>query len=205
MRFLFAFFLVAGLLIHPSTADPTPAVDSVSYGFDDANSTMTLYGSSNVRDWTMDVSVLNGTVLLSETDAALPAIQKIDVTVPVAKVVSDKDKLQRHAHDALKKEEYPVISFTSTDVQVAAAEADTFSVSATGDLTIAGETQTITLTAKGAQTDDGLTVVGAHRLKLSTYNVERPSLFFGAIKVTDPVRLAFDVRLTSSSNTASGE
>jgi polyisoprenoid-binding protein YceI len=203
MRYLLAFLLATGLLIPASVADPAPAADSVAYGFDNESSTMTIYGSSNVRDWTMDVSVLDGTVVLNETDAALPGIQKIDVTVPVEKVVSDKDKLQKHAHEALEKDDHPTITFTSSDVQVATAKADSFSVSATGDLTIAGETQSVTLTAKGVRTDDGmLAVAGEHRLKLSGYDVERPSLFFGALKVTDPVRLAFDVRLAPSSSTA---
>lgn len=196
-----AFVLIWGLLAGPLTADPVaPPADSVAYQFDSAASTMTVYGSSNVRDWTMDVSQINGMVQLGEAEEGLPSIQKIQVEVPVQKMVSDKDRLQRHAHEALHKEEYPTISFAATDVQVAAAEADSFSVSATGQLTIKGNTKDVTLNAKGAQQDDGALVVnGEHRLKLSTYDVERPSLMFGAIKVTDPVRIGFNVVLTPRS------
>jgi polyisoprenoid-binding protein YceI len=198
MTLALLFLLAGGLLASPSAADPAPAADSVAYQFDNESSTMTVYGSSNVRDWTMDVVQINGTVLLGEADdQALPSIETIRVEVPVERMVSDKDRLQRHAHEALHKEEHPTISFTASDVQVAKAEADSFSVVADGKLTIKGNTRSVTMSAKGARRAGGaLHVRGEHRLTLSAFNVERPSLMFGAIKVTDPVRVGFDVVLT---------
>ncbi len=198
MRLFPAILLVWGLLAVPLTADPvTPPADSSAYQFDNERSTMTVYGSSNVRDWTMDVTQINGTVQLGTSDTKVPSIQKVQVEVPVRNMVSDKDRLQRHAHEAVKKEEHPTISFVAADVQVAPAKADSFSVVAEGDLTIKGETRSVTLSAKGTQMSDGtLRVNGEHRLKLSTFEVERPSLMFGAIKVDDPVRVGFDIVLT---------
>lgn len=197
MTFVLIFLLAGGLLASPSAADPGPPADSVAYQFDNESSTMTVYGSSNVRDWTMDVTQLTGAVMLGATDEALPSIQTVEVEVPVQQMVSDKDRLQRHAHEALHKEEYPTISFTASDVEVAKAETDSFSVVASGDLTIKGNTRSVTLSAKGVQHENGaINIRGEHRLKLSTFNVERPSLMFGAIKVTDPVRVGFDVVLT---------
>lgn len=157
---------------------------------------MTVYGTSNVRDWDMTVTQINGSILLGDTEESLPSIEEIDVEVPVKHMVSDKDRLQRHAHEAVKKEEHPTISFASSDVNVASAEADSFSVVANGDLTIKGNTRSVTLSAKGVEQSDGtLRVSGEHRLELSTFEVERPSLMFGAIKVKDPIRVAFDVVL----------
>jgi polyisoprenoid-binding protein YceI len=197
MMFAFIFLLAGGLLASPSAADAAPPADSVAYRFDNESSTMTVYGSSNVRDWTMDVTRITGAVTLGAADGALPSIQTVEVEVPVQQMVSDKDRLQRHAHEALHKEEHPTISLTASDLQVAKAGADSFSVVANGDLTIKGNTRSVTLSAKGARQENGtITIRGEHRLKLSTFNVERPSLMFGAIKVTDPVRIGFDVVLT---------
>ena len=196
MTFVLIFLLAGGLLASPSAADPGPPADSVVYQFDNEGSSMTVYGSSNVRDWTMDVTQLTGAVTLGATDGALPSIQTVEVEVPVQQMVSDKDRLQRHAHEALHKEEHPTLSFTASDVQVAKAGADSFSVVANGDLTIKGNTRPATLSAKGARQGTGaINVRGQHRLKLSTFSVERPSLMFGAIKVTDPVRVGLDVVL----------
>lgn len=204
-RFLSA-FLVWGLLALPASADPgPPPADSITYQFDNEASTMTVYGTSNVRDWTMDVTQIDGSVALDTESDDLPSIQEVSVTVPVEQMVSEKDRLQRHAHEALEKEDYPTITFTASDVQVAAAEADSFSVTANGDLTISGDTHAIEVTAKGAQQEDGtLNVRGDHELKLSTFDVERPSLMFGAIKVDDPIRVGFDVVLTPSSASTAG-
>jgi polyisoprenoid-binding protein YceI len=201
MRFYLTLLLTWGLLAAPAVADPiAPPADSGAYGFNNAESTMTVYGSSNVRDWTMDVKQMDGSVVLADEQTSLPAIEEIQVEVAVNNMVSDKDRLQRHAHDALKKEDYPTIRFASSDVQVAKAQADSFSVVAKGDLTIKGNTHAVELTAKGAQQSDGtLHVRGEHGLKLSTFDVERPSLMFGAIKVDDPIRIGFDVVLAPRS------
>jgi YceI-like domain. len=201
MRRSLAIFLVWGLLAVPTTADPiTPPADSSAYQFDNENSTMTVYGTSNVRDWTMDVTQINGRVLLGEGEETLPLIEEVQVEVPVKNMVSDKDRLQRHAHEAVKKEEHPTISFVSSDVTVAKAEADTFSVVAIGNMTIKGNTRSVSLSAKGTRQSDGsIRVSGEHRLKLSTFEVERPSLMFGAIKVKDPIRVGFAVALTPRS------
>jgi polyisoprenoid-binding protein YceI len=201
MRFFLTLLLAWGLLAVPTVADPvTPPADSGAYQFNNERSSMTVYGSSNVRDWTMDVEQIDGSVVLGNEQTNLPSIDEIQVEVAVNNMVSDKDRLQRHAHDALEKEDYPTIRFASSDVQVATAQADSFSVVAKGDLTIKGNTHTVELTAKGAQQSDGtLHVKGEHGLKLSTFDVERPSLMFGAIKVDDPIRIGFDVVLTPRS------
>lgn len=189
------------MMAGPLIADPiAPVADSAAYQFDNENSSMTVYGSSNVRDWTMDVTKINGAVQLGPTSETLPAIQQIQVEVPVQNMVSEKDRLQRHAHEAVKKEEHPTISFAASDVQIQKAEADSFSVVANGQMTIKGNTNDVTLEAKGARASDGtLHVNGEHSLKLSTYDVERPSLMFGAIKVDDPIRIAFEVVLRPQS------
>jgi len=203
MTVLLSLLFAGTLLVSPVDADPAPAVDSTVYQFDNDNSTMTVFGTSNVRDWTMDVAQLNGRVMLGAADGSTPAIQSVDVEVPVEQMVSDKDRLQRHAHEALKKEDHPTITFSSSDVTVSSADADSFAVFANGDLTIAGETRAVEVKAKGVQQDDGtLHVVGDHELTLTEYNVERPSLMFGAIKVSDPIRLGFDVTLSPQQQTA---
>ncbi|PQJ35186.1 hypothetical protein BSZ35_11810 [Salinibacter sp. 10B] len=200
MKYILSLLLALGLVGSPTVADPgSPPADSATYQFNNAESTMTVYGSSNVRDWTMDVTQINGSVALGKTSGAVPSIQSIQVEIPVQQMVSEKDRLQRHAHEALHKEEYPTISFSSSDVEVTQAEADSFSVVANGEMTIKGNTHTVELTAKGAQQSDGtMNVVGEHELKLSTFDVERPSLMFGAIKVDDPIRIGFDIILSSA-------
>lgn len=157
---------------------------------------MTVYGSSNVRDWTMDVESFEGEVDLAADGQDTPSIHSISVEVPVEALTASRGSMQDKAHKALKKEDHPTVRFVSDSVTVATAAADSFAVIADGDLTIAGETRTVTVRAKGAsQGDNGFHVRGEHELELSTFDVERPSAMLGALRVTDGIRLGFDVVL----------
>jgi polyisoprenoid-binding protein YceI len=202
MRRIFTVVLLFSISVSPLWADPEPpSADSVAYQFVDA-SEMTVYGSSNVRDWTMDVQTIDGRAVLDSTAKARPAIRSVRVEVPVRAIVADRSSMQEKAHKALKKSEHPIVTFAASDVAVAEAASDSFAVTATGDLTIAGETRTAEVTANGVQQKDGsLTLAGEYALKLSTFDVERPSALFGALTVDDEIRLGFDVVLRPAPRT----
>jgi len=157
-------------------------------------------GSSNVRAWTMEVESFRGTVVLGDEDSAIPSIQSINVTVPVEELVADRSSMQEKAHKALKKKAHPDITFAADEVMTSESQDGSFAVSTTGDLTIAGTTKTVELKATAARRDDGTYAVeGEHDLKLSTFDVERPSAMFGALKVTDEIEVEFDIILPSPS------
>ncbi len=194
LSFLFALIglLFAGVAPAASATAPT---DTTTFQLHE-ESEMIVHGSSNVRDWTMDVESFSGQADFSPAESGSPAIHSISVEVPVEALVANRSSMQEKAHKALKKEDYPTVQFRSDSVTVATAEADSFAVIANGDLSIAGETRTVTLRAKGAsQGDNGYHVRGEHELKLSEFNVERPSALLGALTVSDGIRLTFDVML----------
>jgi polyisoprenoid-binding protein YceI len=196
MRFSFLFALI-GLVLSGTApgAFATAPTDTTTFQLHD-ESAMTVHGSSNVRDWTMDVESFDGQVVFNTETRGTPSIYSLAVEAPVEALVADRSSMQEKAHKALKKEEYPTVQFRSDSVTVATAAADSFLVIANGDLTIAGETRAVTLRAKGASRgDDGYHVRGEHELKLSTFNVERPSALLGALTVSDGIRLTFDVVL----------
>lgn len=174
---------------------PVAPADSATFQIQD-ESDMTVYGSSNVRDWSMDVNTMSGHAVFSTDERGTPSIHQITVEVPVKALVTDRSSMQEKAHKALQKEDHPTVQFTADSVVVATAEADSFAVIATGDLTIAGETRPATVRAKGAARGDGAYYVrGEHELKLSTFDVDRPSALLGALRVSDGIRLAFEVVL----------
>lgn len=197
MRLFIAILFAWGLLLSPNTPAPAHAPeDSVTLGFS-AESEMAVYGSSNVRDWDMDVETINGDVTFEENET-VPSIQRLTVEVPVEGIVAGRSSMQEKAHKALKKEDYPTITFTSSDIEVSKSQENEFAVFANGELTIAGTTREVSLKAKGARQGDGSYVIeGEHDLKLSTFDVERPTAMFGALTVADEIRLAFDVTLVS--------
>ena len=199
------FLVLTGLLLLFGTMGPdvrrahaAPA-DSVTVEVGE-DGEMVVNGSSNVRAWSMEVESFRGTVVLEEEGGAVPSIQSIDVTVPVEELVADRSSMQDKAHKALKKKEHPEITFAAAEVTTSESQGGSFDVSATGDLTIAGETKPVELNATAARQDNGTYAVeGEHNLKLSTFDVERPSAMFGALKVTDEIEVEFDVVLPSPS------
>ena len=194
MRLSFLFALIGLLFSGIAPAASAPADTTIFQLHDESE--MTVHGSSNVRDWTMDVESFDGQAAFSPADRGSPAIHSLSVEVPVEALVAGRSSMQEKAHKALKKEEYPTVQFRSDSVTVATADADSFAVIANGDLTIAGETRAVTLQAKGAsQGENGYHVRGEHELELSTFNVERPSALLGALTVSDGIRLTFDVVL----------
>ena len=202
-----ALLVLAGLLLLFGTMGPdvrrahaAPA-DSITVDVSDSGE-IAVNGSSNVRAWTMEVESFRGTVVLGEEEenGAIPSIQSINVTVPVEELVADRSSMQDKAHKALKKKDHPDITFAADEVTTSESQDGSFAVSATGDLTIAGETKTVELNATAARQDDGTYAVGGeHDLKLSTFDVERPSAMFGALKVTDEIEVEFDVVLPAPS------
>lgn len=199
MRLFLAIFFVWGTLISPETPDRavSPA-DSTTFQFHE-ESEMTVHGSSNVRDWDMDVEAIEGDILFEE-EASVPSIEQINVEVPVEGIVASRSSMQDKAHKALKKEDYPTITFSASDVNVSKSQDDAFAVFANGDLTIAGTTQPAEVQAKGVRQEDGsYAIEGEYELKLSTFDVERPSAMLGTLTVKDAIRLSFDVVLSSRS------
>lgn len=168
------------------------------YRFRD-DSTMTIRGSSNVRPWTMGVQTIDGTIAVRVSDHGIPAIDRIHVQIPVTAIASESGGQTRKAHDALQKERHPTISFRSDEVEVtsdAASGKEAFQVVARGELTVVGTRRTVDLHATGRHREDGIyRLRGDHDLRLSDFNVKRPTAMFGALRVSDAITLAFDVTI----------
>lgn len=182
----------------PQPADP-PAepVPAVTYTFHE-DSEMTVYGSSNVRDWTMDVLEINGQVSVQPAaDNGLPTIERVLVEVPVDSMLSERGSQNEKAHKALNKNRQPVIYFRSESITVSPGpEADAFEATAEGELILAGERRTVTLQAEGTRTENGaFRLQGEHELLMTDFGIDPPTALLGALRVTDEIRVAFDVTL----------
>ena len=86
-------------------------------------------------------------------------------------------------------EHYPVMKFTSTQIETQSPE--TYTV--TGTLTIRGVTQLVTFLAQVEQREPALHIQGSFRFKQSSFGYEPYSALFGAVRNQDEVLLHFDV------------
>jgi hypothetical protein len=191
-------FLFGSWVATPPPQPLDPPTPAVTYTFHE-DSEMTIYGSSNLRDWTMDVLVVDGQVAVQPAaDDGLPTIERVLVEVPIDSVLSERGSQNEKAHKALKKKRQPVIYFRSESVNVAAGSAadSTFSITAEGELIMAGERRTVTVQSEGTRLANGAyRFQGEHDLLMSDFDIERPTALLGALRVTDEIRVAYDVTI----------
>lgn len=118
------------------------------------------------------------------------------VEVPIDSVLSERGSQHEKAHKALKKNRQPVIYFRSESVDIGAASGadSTFSITAEGELIMAGERRTVTLQSEGTRLPNGAyQFQGEHNLLMNDFDIERPTALLGTLRVTDEIRVAYDV------------
>ncbi len=153
--------------------------------------TLTIDGSSNVHDWTSTANEVFVTGQFQSSGGKLTAIDQLNVRVPVKKIKSTKGSIMDNkTYDALRASKFPNITFKATSVEV-----NGDNIKATGTLTIAGRYRTVTIQAYGKSIAGGYEITGSYDLKMSQFNIERPTALLGTVSTTDDVKINFAVRL----------
>ncbi len=177
----------------------TGSVPAQNQSFDLLNkSTMQIEGTSTIHDWTADVSTFSTSINLS-SDAigaknVANFVESFSLTVPVDKIKSGKSGMDKKIYGALKEKEYPTINFTLTSADVTGKEGSTVTMSATGELSIAGITRTITLPVESMLAADGtIKFTGNYEINMKDYNVDPPSAMLGTIKSGEKITISFEL------------
>jgi polyisoprenoid-binding protein YceI len=145
-----------------------------------------------------DVTVVGTTEDVTGTIAVDGStLQSATVTVDVASIATDaapRDEYFRST--AMQVDQYPEATFTLTEPVDAAVPADgqVQTVEATGELTMHGVTQTVTVPLQAALSGDGVQGSGSIPVAFSDYGVEAPSL--GFVSVEDQGTVEFLVKAT---------
>lgn len=148
------------------------------------------------HDLVIEVTRWHGEVTLV---GAEPESSRVSVEVDVdslevreglggVKPLTDKDRaeIKKTLRDILDSETHPEIRFTSTSVTGSAESA-----TVDGDLTIRGETGSVTVSAEIA--DDR--VRGSATVAQTRWGIKPYSAFLGALKLADEVGIEFDAAL----------
>ncbi len=159
-----------------------------------------LEGNSNVHPYSSQATKLEvqfERVASSQNslDQRIGHLKRLELTIPVNGLKSGKSALDRKMVKALKGKESPSIVFHLGNYQVLPGDRKkgNYSVQATGDLTIAGRTEPITLTATVLPEDDRVTVTGSKELLMSEFGVDPPTALLGALKTKDKVMIHFEL------------
>ena len=182
-------------------------VPPASYTFSSSPNEMRVEGGSTIHDWSCPITTLDGTLNMDTSSTAQNPIgppSKVEVTVPVDAITCDKETMNEKLREALQMEKHPNVRFALQTAQVSPPPDSGqawFQIDAEGSHTLDGAERQIELPVQGRRLADGdLRFVGQHTIRLSDYEVDRPSAMFGAIKTSKKVTVHFDVTATPTSN-----
>ena len=157
-------------------------------------SKLIVYGTSNIHDWEVVAESFEGTLLLTSKEAGL--LEKLTVQLLAEGLKSGKSGMDKNTYKALKTNTHKHITFKLKGVtEVVEKTAGIYTAKTTGDLTIAGVTNTIPLSITVQVKGNEVQLSGSKAVKMTDYGVEPPKALLGTIKTGDEVTIKFNVIL----------
>ena len=93
----------------------------------------------------------------------------------------------------LHPDQYPDITFRSTNVTAKPSGTDRYEVKIDGDFTLHGVTKRITIPAVVTLSGNNLRAVGEFSIDRDDYNVKATSAFHGLVRVKNKIKFDFDI------------
>lgn len=145
-------------------------------------------------DFSLTVAA-DGTGTVAAVLAGEKAVSTVELTVPAAKLECGNGTMNEHMNKALKSGEHPTIRFTLDSYDIAKG-AENVAGTVRGTLDLGGVRKAIVVKAIASDARNGaLRIAGSYEVALSAFELKRPSLMFGRIKVGDNVQVKFDLVL----------
>jgi hypothetical protein len=159
---------------------------------------MNLSGTTPVKDWSMTANGLSGEAKLGvASNGLLSVVEDLVFVLPVHNLKGEVKAMDEDAYEALKADQHKEIVFKLATAAIVPQPNNTSLVEAEGSLSVAGVTRKVTLKMYAFVNRDGsVTFTGSKKLKMSDYDVERPSLLFGAIKAGNEMTLTYKLIFT---------
>lgn len=163
-------------------------ISNAQYTYVDSESSMVIYGTSNVHDWEETCGNVSGTLRLELEGAEIKKVTALQMNIPVIGIKSGKGGMDENTYKALKAAEYPTISYKIKSFGVTDGK-----VHLTGVLTIAGVTKEVKFPATYVVEGDRVRFQGAYSLKMTDFGIDPPTAVMGTIKCGDDIKFVFDI------------
>ncbi len=152
-------------------------------------------GSSNVHDWTEVTSAIESTGEFKIGDEnQIQALESFNLAVTAKSLKSEHDMMDTRTYKAIKADQFPKITFKLESAAITPVQKNKVNIKATGNLTIAGVTQTIVLDVVAVvNTDNSITCTGSKKIKLTDYKIDPPSYLLGAMKVANELTIQYNL------------
>ncbi len=171
-------------------------------------SKMRMEGSSNIHAWTSESTLVGGRLELDPSFPVDPAKKelaagKVNASATVNILVRTFKCSSGSAMDAVMQEtmnakDFPKIEYKLKELTFKEFKNDALQFDAVGDLTIKGQTKTLTHPVQITRPDaSSLKVSGTTTVKMTDFGIQPPApkIALGMIKTDDDVKLVFDWNL----------
>jgi polyisoprenoid-binding protein YceI len=164
------------------------------------DSKMTIAGTSTLHDWVSDVMEMTASGSFVVNNQEIEEIKNLKVSIKVKSIESSKGSIMNNkTYNALEEETHPYISFTLRNVNSMETTYFGQQIQATGNLTIAGNTQTVNLEVKGkVQPNGDLTFEGSKELNMEDFGIDPPRAMLGTLKTGELVTIEYSITLSKS-------
>jgi len=158
---------------------------------------MVIKGTSTLHDWEAPLNTMKARADFSVVGTELTGLTSFWVECDVMSIKSEKgESMDEKIYEALKSEENPKIVYNLSQVKSLTKKGSDFVLETVGTLKVAGKTVTIDMTVTAKVNANGEVMFSAEKkLKMSQFDMDRPSAMLGVIKAGDDVSVSFDVTM----------
>jgi polyisoprenoid-binding protein YceI len=159
-----------------------------------ADADVKVLGTSNLHDWSMeDKDVTCSARFTYAAGKMVPtSLAAFTFSFPVHDLKSGKSGMDSKAYSAMKAKDGGNITFTAAASTITPGKGTAFQVKSNGNLTIAGVTKAVVLTAAcDVKTDGSVFCSGSNALLMSDYQIKPPTYMLGALKTGDKLTIDF--------------
>ncbi len=181
--------MAAVFTITPSTAN------AQSLRINPVNSSITIYGTSNLHDWDIKIDQISGDFVINNSKQ----VESLVVKIPVRSIKSGDRLMDRKTYETLDADKNPTIIFQLSDpISTQVPDQNNVQVTLTGNLTVAGVSKKISFLATGKSAGSGAYNFKASiPLKMTDFKMKPPTAMLGMVKAGDVVTLKLDVTILS--------
>ncbi|THD69200.1 YceI family protein [Robertkochia marina] len=189
MRSNISFYQLTGLVFLLFLSGLLKSV-AQQYTLDNIRSVTILTGTTNHKDWQLNVKEHKGSLLLENNGTRV--LSSLYVEIPVMSLKGNKKGMEKDAYKAMKAETHPNVSFSLTaPVALEPSVDNTYNIIARGDLSISGITKPIELRFTLTRTTNGVDLEGEKSIDMTEFGIEPPKAFWGLLKVNKEVTVKF--------------
>lgn len=161
----------------------------------DKDVSIKVLGSSNVHDWTMVSSTMEsqGEFKLDK-EGELRSLPSFSFSVNAKSLKSEHTSMDDRTYKTMKADQFPKVTYKLNSAVITTVQKGKYSIKTTGELTIAGVSQTIAMVVTAVvNADNTISCTGSEALKLTDYKIDPPSFMLGAMKVKNDLTIQFNL------------